>query len=110
MLLSKDKKMNKFCFFMAGLHLLIIFVTLPLGSFNEGWNFIFVWGFWFLIDLPVSILNFVLFDSLHTLEKKHSSLKWLLYPPYFIHGVLGTIWWFYLPRIYYGIKDRKRAS
>lgn len=109
MLLSKDKKMNKFCFFIAALHLLIIFVSLSIASFNEGWNFLFVWGLWFLIDLPISIFNFLLFDALNSLKNNFPSLKWLFYPPYFIHGVLGTIWWFYLPRIYYGIKAKNRS-
>ncbi|HTF96320.1 MAG TPA: hypothetical protein VL995_09325 [Cellvibrio sp.] len=108
--MSNDKRMNKLCFAFAALHLVIIFASLPLAKFNEGWNFVFVWAFWFLIDFPVSTLFFVLFYPLHYLNEAIPSLKWLLYPPYFVHGVLGTIWWFYLPRIYYKVKAKKKST
>ena len=51
------------------------------------------------VDFPVSLLD-LLFASLHlqlaNLEKPAFEF---LYPPYFIHGLLGTIWWYFLPRL-----------
>ncbi len=51
------------------------------------------------VDLPVSLLD-LLFASFHlhlsSLEKPAFEF---LYPPYFIHGLLGTIWWYFLPRL-----------
>jgi hypothetical protein len=107
---SENRKMFKFCCLMAALHFCIILVSIPIANLNEGWNFIFVWGVWIVIDFPISILNIVLYNPLISLQAKFPALEYVLYPPYFIHGLLGTVWWFYLPRIYYKIKNRKIKS
>ncbi|PLX92639.1 MAG: hypothetical protein C0619_05400 [Desulfuromonas sp.] len=56
------------------------------------------WIFWWLIDFPVSLLVFLAkpvgFKSVWTL--------------YIIHGVIGTIWWYFLPRILLAIDPRSR--
>ena len=46
----------------------------------------FLWMYWIIIDFPVSlflIISFVLNET--------SS-----YVIYFTHGILGTVWWYYL--------------
>jgi uncharacterized integral membrane protein len=54
------------------------------------------WFFWLLIDFPVSLLIFIAkvvgFRSIYTL--------------YFIHGVIGTIWWYFLPKVLLAIDPR----
>jgi hypothetical protein len=107
---SENRKMLKFCCLMAAVHFFIILVSIPIANLNEGWSFIFVWGVWIVIDFPISILNIVLYNPLISLQAKFPALEYVLYPPYFIHGLLGTVWWFYLPRIYYKIKNRKTKS
>ena len=53
-----------------------------------------------VIDFPISLVD-MLVASLHldlsALER--GGFVELLYPPYFIHGVLGTLWWYFLPRL-----------
>lgn len=104
---SEKRKMFTFSCFMAALHFFIILLSISIVNFSEGWGFILVWGVWLVIDFPISILNVVLYNLLMSLQAKFPALEYVLYPPYFIHGFLGTIWWFYLPRIYYKIKNRK---
>jgi hypothetical protein len=46
-----------------------------------------LWFYWLIIDFPVSIVVVLLFSLNITSH----------YVMYFVHGVLGTVWWFYLP-------------
>ena len=46
-----------------------------------------LWVYWLIIDFPVSILVVLLFALNVTTH----------YVLYFVHGVLGTVWWYYLP-------------
>ena len=48
-----------------------------------------LWAYWLIIDFPVSLLVVLSFAVDITSR----------YVMYFVHGILGTIWWFYLPTI-----------
>lgn len=54
-----------------------------------------LWGFWKTVDFPVSLLAFYGFIP-PPIEWSISIFLKFIYP-YFIHGVLGTIWWFFIP-------------
>jgi hypothetical protein len=56
-----------------------------------------LWGLWKTVDFPVSLLAFYGFIPA-PIEWSFSILVKFIYP-YFIHGVLGTIWWFFIPVI-----------
>lgn len=56
-----------------------------------------LWIFWLLIDFPVSLLIFVA-QSIGL-----TSVKTI----YFIHGGLGTIWWYFLPSIIFRTSLKK---
>jgi hypothetical protein len=61
-----------------------------------------VWTRWFVVDLPVSLLYYLG----HTNYPEWSAAQnnplaaQLLYLPHLIHGLLGTIWWYFLPRLF----------
>ena len=53
-----------------------------------------------VIDFPVSLLDLLLASfHLHLSALEKPSFVELLYPPYLIHGLLGSIWWYFLPRL-----------
>ena len=54
-----------------------------------------LWIYWLVIDFPVSLLVVLSFAVDVTSH----------YLLYFVHGILGTIWWFYVPTLFYkGLK------
>ena len=59
-----------------------------------------LWVFFSIIDFPISLLYFsgkLYSNFLNELGVK--SLLEVLYLPYVIHGLLGAIWWYFLPRL-----------
>ena len=80
---------KKYCIGFAIFHLVAFFAFLVYLSdvaARDGQAQL-LWIFWLVGDFPVSLLVFVAkavgFRSIWTL--------------YFIHGVVGTIWWYFLP-------------
>ena len=80
---------------------LFVFVTFFIST--SRWD---VYGFWllfsFVIDFPLSLLNFLSPDVISQYIDERVSVIWLgrfLYPPSIIHGLLGSLWWFILPRL-----------
>ena len=57
-----------------------------------------LWVYWLVIDFPVSLLVILLFAADVTSH----------YVMYIVHGILGTIWWYYLPTVLY--KGFKKIS
>jgi hypothetical protein len=70
---------------------------------------------WIVVDFPFSLL--------FLLVMQHGFTKWLFgiyeavgafsivfYPPYFIHGLLGTIWWGILPTFFLKCRHPKRIQ
>jgi hypothetical protein len=56
-----------------------------------------LWGLWKTVDFPISLLAFYGFISA-PIEWSFSIFVRFIYP-YFVHGMLGTIWWFFIPVI-----------
>lgn len=63
-----------------------------------------LWVLWQVPDFPVGLLVLVIGKSLSqwadALQWRHPLLADLFYYPYLIHGFVGTIWWFLLPRFF----------
>lgn len=58
-----------------------------------------LWIYWILLDFPASlvlILSFILNETSP-------------YVIYFTHGILGTIWWYYLPTVFIVIINKFRS-
>ena len=81
---------------LAIAHLTIFLVTLIYTLTAADSEASMVWYFFYFIDFPVSLL-YLLGDVIY-IGAGVPVLEWMLYPPYIIHGVLGTIWWFYIGR------------
>jgi len=73
----------------AGLHFLAFYaMALCLaGSFEPQGPMI--WPLFAVLDFPVSLF--------YLLGRNFQSVVYL---PYLIHGALGTVWWFLLPRLF----------
>ena len=91
--------MKKFCIGFAIFHIaaflcFLIFMQSQSGIAQHQ----LYWLIWLLFDFPVSVLVFLAkavgFRSIWTL--------------YFIHGVVGTIWWYFLPLVLLAIDPRSR--
>jgi hypothetical protein len=105
-------KMNKKIFsnlwlWFALIHLAAFFLTAIYISSSpqaEGWKSI-IWIFWFPVDFPWSTLHFVINHGqvaqlVDQLSSQSVVWQYVLYSPYLIHGVIGTIWWGFLPSIW----------
>lgn len=67
-----------------------------------------LWALWLPLDFPASLL--VVFGlDLISYDSQFGSFvgTWL---PYFVHGVLGTIWWFFIPIVVGKIFNRLLKS
>lgn len=56
------------------------------------------WIFWLIIDFPISLIVVLAF----TLGAGDNQLL------YFVHGVLGTVWWYFLPKVLLAIDPRSK--
>ena len=93
--------MKKICLAAAILHLIIFFWIVLYVYFSNDGQASMVWIIFFIIDFPVSLVYLFAgamysqwFDGLDG-----TMFAQILYLPHFIHGILGTIWWYFLPKI-----------
>lgn len=84
----------------AGAHLAAFWVTVLYVYRSADGEAALVWIWWSLPDFPVS-----LFPSgrpysmlIHSIVPDNSPLSYVVYWPHLVHGVLGTMWWFCMPR------------
>jgi hypothetical protein len=92
-------RQNKLGSLLAAIHLIMFFWFLYYldGLSSRDGQGPLLWVYWLVIDFPVSLLVILLFAVDITSH----------YMLYFVHGILGTIWWFYLPTaLYKGFKRR----
>ncbi|MEQ8289146.1 MAG: hypothetical protein RIB78_05420 [Gammaproteobacteria bacterium] len=79
-------------FFSIHILIFIVFV-LYLHFVAESAQARLLWVFWLPLDFPVSLLTLWGLDNLN--NPSGLNLVAFLFP-YFIHGLLGAIWWFFL--------------
>ena len=56
-----------------------------------------LWIYWLFFDFPISMVDLLLFEL--NMPSR--------YVMYFVHGVLGTVWWFFIPVILYKVFKSK---
>jgi hypothetical protein len=100
---------------VAGIHLLAFAISAFWAGQGEGWTGVYIWPIWALIDIPWSLLYAVLLQHDFREWTKAAStqsniLPFILYPPYFIHGIVGTIWWGIVPGIYLRYRRQKSGA
>ncbi|WP_460710955.1 hypothetical protein [Lysobacter terrae] len=98
---------------VALMHVLLFFTTVLYVSKSHDPQAPLIWGIWAVVDFPVSLLYFVAgkaySDLLHSVSNSYGSLAWLFYMPHWIHGLLGTLWWYLLSRFFINFRKRKAA-
>jgi len=57
-----------------------------------------LWLVWILIDFPISLIDFV---------AQYLDI-FSLYTIYIVHGLLGTIWWYFIPTILFKFSLKKK--
>lgn len=101
----------------ALLHLLFFTLSVYLNEkVAGGWLTLFFMEVpWFPVDLPWSLLDlmFMQKDVSQWLDKIRAIsgvFDYIFYPPIIVHGIIGTIWWGFLPTIYLRYKRKKSAT
>lgn len=89
--------------FYARLVFLILTLSYTLISSDSQAHM--VWFFFLFIDFPVSLLY--TFAQSFSMMRDIPVFGWFLYPPYIIHGILGTIWWYFVARFITSLVDKK---
>ncbi len=94
-----NKSAMKFGILFSIIHLclLVVFIyKLKVMSGYEGQGPL-LWIYWLIIDFPISLLViFFFFFDITTSQ----------YMLYIVHGIFGTLWWFFVPIIFVGIMDK----
>lgn len=87
----------------SGAHLIafILFVLYLHQSHEEQSRLL--WTLWLPLDFPVSLLVITGFDLIPHDQLGSIVRTWL---PYFVHGILGTIWWFFIPVVVSSVFSR----
>ena len=54
-----------------------------------------------VVDFPISLSYFLVGDAYSNYldNMRVPGITQFFYPPYVIHGLLGAIWWLFLPRL-----------
>lgn len=83
---------------------LITAIYIRLTEGVGGWNAL-LWLVWLPIDIPWSLLIVPMSygpiaTKLIQLSSQSQLIAFLTYPPYVIHGIIGTIWWFFVPKMW----------
>jgi hypothetical protein len=87
--------------FLAAIHLIAYCASIYFV--DAGWGLVRVMLVWQLIDFPVGLTAFVGFwvgysDWINRVFGDESAIAFLLFPMNIADGLLGTVWWFMIPR------------
>ena len=87
--------------YCACFHLLAFIVVLLCINTSLDPQAPLLWGGLAIIDFPISLLYFCMGTTYSAWLDSYGTdgFAYLLYGPYLIHGIFGTFWWFFLPRL-----------
>jgi hypothetical protein len=94
---------SKLGLWVATLHLFAFAITVVYTLRSVEPQAPLIWGVWALIDMPISLVYFVAGNGytlwLRNISLSSTTLADLMYLPYVVHGFLGTIWWYFVPKL-----------
>lgn len=95
--------------YLAPVHLAAFLATLYVASSSTE-QVSLIWLFWCPIDLPWSLFYWIGGEGytlwVEGISQKSSLLATFLYAPHLIHGVIGTVWWYFLPSLVRTLRHR----
>ena len=93
-----SKKIGLYC---ACLHCLAVVAMALYINHSTDPQASLLWGIFAVVDFPLSLTYFFAGNAYSTWLDGfgHSFFLRFLYLPYLIHGLMGTIWWYFLPRL-----------
>ncbi len=99
--LGKMSRARKVGWILATLHVVAFFFVLLSVRSNQDPQAPMMWSAILVIDLPVTLFFFPLAGLIEAVPADFwmTPLGYVLYPPHVI-GVLATIFWFHLPRLF----------
>ena len=80
---------------LAVSHLLAFLAFIAYLHQSQDGQAILLWTIWIPVDFPVSLTTLAGFELLPSDGSFGSALRRAL--PYLVHGLLGTLWWYFLP-------------
>jgi len=92
-------KKYRICFAVFHVILFVAFLVFMKAQAGKAQHQLY-WMVWLVIDFPVSVLMLISFML------RAVSYELLI----FIHGVLGTIWWYFLPDVFISIDQRVKKK
>ena len=94
---------QKLGWFFAATHALAFAFTAVYAHLSSDGQAPLIWMIWAVIDLPWSLIYFVAGESysawLHSVSQLSVAAANIFYLPHVIHGFVGTIWWYFLPKV-----------
>ena len=88
---------------LSTIHFIAFVLTVIYVNNSSSEQSEFIWLLWFPVDFPWSLLHLVggkQYGRFIRLIYDYSYVLYsMLYTPYLVHGYIGTIWWFFLPKI-----------
>jgi len=88
---------------LATLHMIAFVATVAYTVNSAIEQASFIWLIWFPLDFPWSFINILGGESysvwVDNISDKSPILGYIFYTPYVVHGLIGTIWWYFLPTI-----------
>ena len=97
----------------AAVHAVLFATTVAYVYASPDGQAALVWVLWLIPDLPVSLLE--MFASpysrwIHSFVARDSLVNYFVYAPHVIHGLLGTLWWYLMPRGVLTVVAKRRAA
>jgi hypothetical protein len=112
--MPRGTKRNRLGLWLAGVHIVLFILSLVWVQKSNGWAWALLWPIWLVIDFPLSLLGFLpsmgLGAAIAEIRALSPVFDYVLYSPTIIHGILGTVWWAVLPKVFVRLKVNKGAT
>ena len=94
---------GRLCIVLAFIHFIGFGATVAYIHLSNDPKASLIWMIWAVIDFPWTLLYFAAGPSYSSLLAEFSAkleiVGYLFYMPHLVHGFVGTVWWYCLPKI-----------